>query len=139
MEEMKNLPLLGIEANKITFVSGPVIIEGDKVLLVKKKNSSTWQFPGGTCLEGENFQYTAIREAEEELGIKIKINGQPVVHALEVNGKLYILVHYKAEIISGEIKPQSEIEEYKWQEINQLEKIESFDNVRSALNYFVEK
>jgi 8-oxo-dGTP diphosphatase len=49
--------------------SGGVIINRDKVLLLKKEK--TWVFPKGKVKDGENLIQTAIREIYEETGIVV--------------------------------------------------------------------
>ena len=43
-----------------------------RVLLVKDAEGGHWEFPGGTMEEGETEIDTALREVEEEIGLKIK-------------------------------------------------------------------
>lgn len=53
-----------------------VIIKDNKVLLIKrtKKDSIYWVIPGGGVEKNETNEEALMRECEEELGVKIKIN-----------------------------------------------------------------
>ena len=51
---------------------GIIVFDGDKVLLIKHNGGHT-SFPKGHVEKGENFEVTAIRETEEETGIKATI------------------------------------------------------------------
>ncbi len=50
-----------------------IIIEiGDKIVLIERKNPpSGWALPGGFVDYGESFETAALREAEEETGLKV--------------------------------------------------------------------
>jgi 8-oxo-dGTP diphosphatase len=52
------------------------IIEGDKVILVKRRNppyKGMWALPGGFVECGETVEEATVREAKEETGLKIEI------------------------------------------------------------------
>lgn len=50
-----------------------IIIEiGDKIVLIERKNPPHgWALPGGFVDYGESFETAALREAEEETGLKV--------------------------------------------------------------------
>ncbi|MCT8138003.1 NUDIX domain-containing protein [Anaerobacillus sp. CMMVII] len=75
-----------------------VIVENNSVVLIKRirDGSVYYVFPGGTIEEGENPETGAIREAFEELGVKVSIN--ECLGKLEFNGTQYF---FMAEIIGG--------------------------------------
>jgi 8-oxo-dGTP pyrophosphatase MutT (NUDIX family) len=80
--------------------SGIILIHDGKLALIERHRQGRhyFSFPGGGVDEGETPQEAAVREAEEELGIRVKIQQK----AAEVlfNGKVqhYFLV----ESFSGE-------------------------------------
>jgi len=49
------------------------IIKDNKILLVKNKNKSLWQIPGGLQEVDESLEETIIREIYEELHLKLKV------------------------------------------------------------------
>lgn len=103
--------------------SGPVIIENNKVLLNKEKKehgSDIWMFPGGMV---ENFdiplEETCRREVKEEMGIDIEILKPLLPVLLHKDGRVIILIHFLAKRI-GEIKPDMDIAEWGWHDIDNL-------------------
>lgn len=115
-----------MDKNQRIICSGPVIIEDNKVLLVKEQKSygiTPWLFPGGKAEPGEtNPIETCKREVKEELGIEIDIIKQlPTLEASSWRGlnKIYTLYHYLAKRI-GDIKPGDDIVEWNWFDINNL-------------------
>lgn len=68
---------------------GVIIHDGEGHYLILRRNPSRWQGWGlitGKVEQGESLEDTAIREVEEELGIKIhKKNGKRYLFPLEVD------------------------------------------------------
>jgi 8-oxo-dGTP pyrophosphatase MutT (NUDIX family) len=54
------------------FSAGGVVFKGDKVLVIKPKGTDRWQLPKGHIDKGESSKETAVREVEEEGGVKVK-------------------------------------------------------------------
>ena len=125
--------------SKTILVSGPVIVEGGKALLDQSGEDDFWKFCGGRAKTNENLKETAIRRAEEELGIKVKIlNDKPFLMHKEKKapgGKINItLVHFLAER-QGEIVPGPDVSKWDWIDVNNLPK-NIGPNIKPALRYF---
>lgn len=107
--------------NNILLVSGPVILQDDRVLL-NKKSGGHWAFPGGkTEPTDQNLEATAIREAKEELNIDITILrplNTLVFERTDTPG-LVIAAHYLAEY-EGDITKNNETEDWQWFHIHEL-------------------
>lgn len=122
---------------KTMIASGPVIIQKKEgklqTLLVKHGDKPLkelkWKFCGGKLLKGWDLKENAIREAKEEIGVKIKIIGDLPVMALwqekpetgQEQPELIILIHYLAAI---EERPKrgKDILAIQWFDINNLPK-----------------
>ena len=64
--EFPELPLVGV---------GSIIIEDDRVLLVKRAHppiQGQWSIPGGVLEVGEMVREAAVREAREETGLIVE-------------------------------------------------------------------
>lgn len=107
----------------ITHVSGPVIVEDNKVLLIRAKKDrsiSAWQFPGGKQEKSDtDLEATCKREAKEELNIELNIKELIKEISIKDNNKETFLVHYLAERM-GEIQPGHEVVEWGWHNIDEL-------------------
>ena len=57
--------------NKVTSAGG-FVVEGENVLLIKL-DSGLYSLPKGHVEKGETFEQTALREVEEETGVKAQI------------------------------------------------------------------
>ena len=65
-------------------VAVKVILKSDKgnILLVKPDYKDTWQMPGGGVEEFEDPKMAAVREIEEETGVKIGIENLRLVDSI---------------------------------------------------------
>lgn len=126
---------------KIIIASGPVIVEGGKVLLNQHGEDSFWKFCGGGVKDYDlNLAETARREAKEEMGIEIEISDpKPFLsHTVKEtpDGAVdVILVHYLAKRI-GEVKPGEEIREWKWIPLAELASENLAPNILPTLRHF---
>ncbi len=83
-----------------------VIVENGKYILLKhlaiKENVTFWGLPGGGREEGESDEEAAVREAEEETGLKIQLLPIKIETILEKKRILYHrIVTFLAYPISG--------------------------------------
>lgn len=107
--------------------AGGVILRGNETLLILRHNCPTfnnmWANPGGASKENEFPEQTAIRELEEELGIKTRIikRLEDYVHLVDhkVEG---IFSGYLVEIIEGTPKNMNpnKIKEIRYFQLDEL-------------------
>jgi ADP-ribose pyrophosphatase YjhB (NUDIX family) len=66
-----------------------LLIRGDEVLLSKRRGrygDGMWHLPAGKLEEGESVSAAAVREAEEEVGVRIAEEDLRLVHTLHARG-----------------------------------------------------
>lgn len=93
-----------------------IIIKDGKLLMLKGKGYNELWTPGGKIEQGETDEDCLRRELAEEIGVKItglkffkEYSGKSFYHPNRITKqKIYIVS------ISGEIKPDAEIESYVW-------------------------
>ncbi|MCD4705035.1 NUDIX domain-containing protein [bacterium] len=83
-------------------LSGPAIIENEKLLLLFKIKDQHYEFPGGHVEKGESLEETAIREAQEEIACDVKLNKRLTTIKFEKDGQNFIAHIFSAQIIKGE-------------------------------------
>ena len=126
--------------DRILIVSGPVIVENNKVLLDKDNKDDFWKFCGGRVRENESLIDAVRRRSKEELGVDIEfLDENPYITFVEketMNGSVdVILAHFLARAV-GEIKPGEDILEWKWIPLEELEKEPLAPNIILALQHF---
>ena len=125
----------------IIIASGPVIVEDNKVLLVKHGEDSFWKFCGGRVEDREsNLRETACREVREEMGIEVELSDdRPYFFYSEkiIDGRAVsvILAHFLAKR-KGKVIPGDDIRDWRWLDLPELEKEDLAQNIKPTLKHF---
>jgi 8-oxo-dGTP diphosphatase len=112
--EFPELPLVGV---------GAIIIESDRVLLVKRAHppiQGQWSIPGGVLEVGELVRQAAVREAREETGLVVE-----PAELLGVYDRIlrdpeqrvqyhYVLIDFLCRAVGGELLAASDASEVQW-------------------------
>jgi 8-oxo-dGTP diphosphatase len=117
---------------------GVIVIKGNKVLLGKRKNAhgeGSWSFPGGHLEFGESLKDCAVREVEEEAGIKIKnIRSGPFTNDIfEKEDKHYTTLFMLSNYDSGKVRimEPEKCEAWEWFEWDKLPPKSFFTHTKS--------
>ncbi len=115
-----------------------MIYDGDKVLVQDKKDDS-WggvTFPGGHVENGESFTDAVIREIYEETGLTIsypQLCG--IKNWFNNDGSRYMVIFYKTDKFSGEIKSSDEGEVF-WTTVDEMKKMNLAEGMDMMLELF---
>ena len=110
---------------------GVVIINGNKILMGKRKNAhgeGSWSFPGGHLELNETPEECARRETSEETGLKVKNIriGTFTNDIFEKEGKHYItlfmLSDYDPSLGEPKVMEPEKCEKWEWFEWSNLPK-----------------
>jgi len=122
--EYPGSPLVGV---------GAIIIEGDRVALVKRGHAplqGRWSIPGGVLEIGETLRKAAIREAREETGLTIEPGELLGVFERvlpDEYGRMkyhYVLIDFLCRRVSGELTAGDDAEDVRWFRRDQLARLE---------------
>jgi len=112
--EFPELPLVGV---------GAIIIEGDRVLLVKRAHppiQGQWSIPGGVLEVGEMVREAAVREAGEETGLTVEpgellgVYDRILSDAERRVQYHYVLIDFLCRRVGGELLAASDAAEVRW-------------------------
>ncbi|HEU4939724.1 MAG TPA: NUDIX hydrolase [Vicinamibacterales bacterium] len=86
-----------------------IVTTDDRIVLVRRAiepGYGLWVFPGGYVDRGEEVTVAAIREAREESGLDVRLDG--LINLYSYPGRPIVVVVYKASIIAGDLRVDEE-------------------------------
>lgn len=86
------------------------------------KNEESWSLPGGMREKAETLEEAARREAKEETGLDVKVDG--IVNVNERIGETHdVFFTFRGEIVGGQIDfaLDEEIQAVEWMDMDQAE------------------
>ena len=86
-----------------------------EVLVVHRPKYDDWSFPKGKLDRGESFEDGALREVEEEIGLRCRLGNElsPVTYR-DPKGRSKVVRYWLMEPIEGEFVPSHEVDEMRW-------------------------
>ena len=120
---------------------GVVVLEGDKILLVRRANSpgaGKWSVPGGLLKLGETVYEAAVRELREETGLEGVARGVvSVAEYIESRGGRvrfhYVIVDVLVEPQGGELRAGSDALEAGFFPLKEAVKMDLTRNSRTLV------
>ncbi|MBN1245035.1 NUDIX hydrolase [Candidatus Bathyarchaeota archaeon] len=118
---------------------GAIILDGDQILLEKRKNSpgkGKWAVPGGLVDLGETAEQAVIREVKEETGLEVyEPRLVDVVNYISLGERgavmyHYVIIDYIVTSKGGKPKAASDADDLKWVPFNEVEKYDLTDSFR---------
>jgi 8-oxo-dGTP diphosphatase len=95
--------------------AGGLVRKDGQIAVVHRPRYDDWSLPKGKLDEGEGFEDGALREVEEETGLRCRITGtlgDTSYHDRKDRAKL--VRYYEMEPDSGEFSPNDEVDELRW-------------------------
>jgi 8-oxo-dGTP pyrophosphatase MutT (NUDIX family) len=120
---------------KQIYSAGGIVVKGGKVLVTQHSGHKGWDFPKGHIEKGESAENAAIREVEEETGIKAKIvekAGSTEYFYREKEEKVYKTVTYfiMKYLSEGKATTAFEISDLVWLPIEKVEEKLTFKDTK---------
>jgi len=122
-----------------------LVVQDDKILLVKESDEDWWALPGGGVDHGEPIESTLTREVQEELGVpasQVSTDFQIVYYTIGnvVNGVPRMNLFFKVSVPKDQLQKTSHVSEWKWftkDEFMQADLHASYDKAKLAEVIFV--
>ena len=126
-------PLIGV---------GAVVVEGSRVLLVKRKHeplAGQWSLPGGMLELGESLEAGVAREIAEETGLHVTVGRVVEVFdriLLDETGKVrfhFVLVDYVCHVRGGTLTAGSDVSDVTWADPSKLDEYHMAEKPKAVI------
>ncbi len=95
---------------------GVLVTDQEGRLLYTKRNHNprmgAWAFPSGFVDQGEEVRAAGIREAREETGLEIELDG--LLGVFSRTGDPVVFIVYRARAVGGTLRPGSEADDVRF-------------------------
>jgi CYTH domain-containing protein/8-oxo-dGTP pyrophosphatase MutT (NUDIX family) len=123
--------------------SGGVIVRGGdgdepEVALVHRPKYDDWSLPKGKLDDGEGWEEAALREVEEETGLRARLLDElsPIAY-LDPKGRRKVVRYWRMEAATGTFTANKEVDEFEWLALGEALERLTYDHdrelVRAAL------
>jgi 8-oxo-dGTP diphosphatase len=95
--------------------AGGLVLRDGKVAVVHRPRYDDWSLPKGKLDEGESFEEGALREVEEETGLKCSIT-QPIGETSyrDRKDRVKLVRYFAMEPTEGEFTANDEVDDLRW-------------------------
>lgn len=140
------------ERPRILLVARAVILDGGKVLLIRRSRSDRWgagkwEIPGGKLDSGQSVLEVVQREVEEETGLTIKVgrgeiftfSDKKIIKIGRYKGYSYLALIFKTDDFSGRLRLGPEHEDSRWATPEEISKLELTEETKKILNFLMKQ
>lgn len=114
--------------------AGGVVVRDGKVLLVHRPHYDDWTLPKGKVEEGETWEEAAVREVEEEAGLRCEV-GEEVgrTNYVDHHGRDKVVRYFRMTSDDDPVA-QNEVDEVRWVPLDEVAALLSYDRDIELLN-----
>jgi len=107
-----------MDGEVVRAAGGVVVRDRDgttEVVVVHRPKYDDWTLPKGKAYPGESDEDCAVREVEEETGLRCRLEGEPVdVSYWDPLGRPKIAVYWRMRPDGDTLRPSKEIDDARW-------------------------
>jgi 8-oxo-dGTP pyrophosphatase MutT (NUDIX family) len=114
--------------------AGGVVMRDGQVALVHRPRYDDWTLPKGKLDQGESFEEAAVREVQEETGIRGRIVRELPGTTYNVSGRPKVVRYWLMEVEhEGPFMPNDETDELRWVPVDEAMRLLTYDRDREVL------
>ena len=120
--------------NFLVRAAGGIVVRDGRLLLVHRPKYDDWSFPKGKLEDGETWEDGALREVEEETGLRCTL-GKLIgfTRYRDRRGRDKVVQYWAMDPVEGEFRPTGEIDELRWVRVEGASRILTYDHDRQLL------
>ncbi len=108
--------------------------DGLQVVVVHRPRYDDWSFPKGKLDAGEDWEEAALREVQEEIGLRCRLGHElPSTSYRDNKGREKLVRYWMMEPLDGEFVPNDEVDEMRWTPAAEARSLLSYDRDRDLL------
>lgn len=122
-----------------------VVLDGGRVLMIRRSDNGRWALPGGGQELGESVRGAAVRETREETGLDIDVTGVVGVYS----DPRHVIAYDDGEVrqefalcligtaTGGELRASAESTRVAWVPLDELPSLDASDATRRRVEHAV--
>ncbi|MGI8944963.1 MAG: NUDIX hydrolase [Thermoleophilaceae bacterium] len=103
---------------RVEAAGGVVVRDADgglELCVVHRPRYADWTLPKGKLERGESFEQAALREVEEETGLRCRLGRElDSAEYIDNRGRPKIVRYWLMEVLGGAFEPNDEVDELRW-------------------------
>src|SRR3954469_25365408 len=104
-----------MSSERIEAAGGVVLADDGRVALVHRPKYDDWSLPKGKLDAGESFEQAALREVEEETGMRCELGPfLDEVSYRDHKDREKLVRYWSMEAGAGDFTPHDEVDELRW-------------------------
>ncbi|MGH2601445.1 MAG: NUDIX hydrolase [Dehalococcoidia bacterium] len=134
-------------ANSVVPSANAVVLnDAGEFVLIRRTDNGNWALPGGAMDPGESMTQAAVREVEEETGIRCEETGLVGVYTNPRHVILYtgnnevrqeFSLVYTARAISGAPRPSNESSDVRWVRREEIDNYSMHPSMRQRIDHYL--
>ena len=131
--------ILNVDEAKLVRAAGGVIRRngsrgGMRVAIVHRPGYDDWSFPKGKVDRGETLEETALREVEEETGLRCRlVTPLGCTAYADHKGRDKVACYWLMDVVGGRLRTGSEVDEVRWVTVDEAVDLLSYRRDRALL------
>jgi 8-oxo-dGTP diphosphatase len=107
---------------------------GPEVAVVHRPRYDDWSLPKGKLDAGESWESAALREVEEETGLRGELQGElPAARYRDRKGRRKLVRWWLMRPLGGEFTPSDEVDELRWVSPSEAAEVLDYDHDRALV------